>query len=685
MEKILSAFASLVAFLCSVAATEALAETCPGPSYSQGVFRFSNKGRRVVESGRSGGWVLWLDGDRPFSAAEVARTPGAFSEEVRDGVVESRWTTEKADVVVHVRKLQDGSLSAQARITPKTAIATRFEFPAPIEFLAKDVSRFVQPANGTESVGLSFNPRFFASTNVYQTSYPPLFADWSRIETIDGAALQIFGVQHRGGFEPWRNPNPFVPGLVAVGGLGNGRGFYRHEYLLWIKPGKTFTTPTVRLTSGGSENDALLAYLKENGLGRSLREKCAAHHDPGFAMKLAAAPMLLLYGNAAQISNAVDRLPVPTLVHNTSYKRGGQDGGNPDCLPPDPSFGSESEFRALIDHVHRRGHLFMPYVNPTYWCDKPKYETFIREGMEPIARNRDGSPIRLQYGIHPCFNTTYFHPAVQAANRRTRTQFLEEYPSDLMFQDQCGSLGPFMDFSTNSPSPTAHSEGMISIVEEDRRFLPLMTEDGWDMIADNELGLTGVAWQMIPLEDMCGRTLYKKKMIPADMFTFDHVAGRLFRDKLFFYHHDLAGFTTNDRTLVWMLALGYNFVFRCHAVEYVRNPRIRRWFEWLHVLQSKVLARTMAGRVESFEHDRTPLFERGIDPASSDDDGVIKAVYGGVCVLANLGDVPRTVEGHPLDAYGWWIDGPGVRSAKLEGEMPYVETADGRFGPQDAR
>ncbi len=44
----------------------------------------------------------------------------------------------------------------------------------------------------------------------------------------------------------------------------------------------------------------------------------------------------------------------------------------------------------------------------------------------------------------------------------------------------------------------------------------------------------------------------------------------------------------------------------------------------------------------------------------------VTATYGDVSVAVNLGDVPRTVAGKRLAAYGWWITAPGLVAAMLE-------------------
>ena len=623
-------------------------------------------------------WTLTFDGGKRLTAAD-AKKGGSYRAVAEGTARRHRWETSEAEVEIVETPLAGGGVAYRAHVKPLAARANGFEFPAKGRFSPDAVKRFLFPASGVNSTGLALNERYFRQQPdgrylVHSVPYPPLFSDWVRLETKGGAIAQVFGLQPRPQGEPWKNPVPFRPARVTVGADKAG-GFYAHRYEMWTDKGVSETLPEIRVVRGGTVDGSLADYLAANRLGRTLAEKAAAHPDPDFLRKLAAAPMFLMFGNARQVKSAMSEVPVPTLLHLHNYMQHGFDHGNPDFLPPNRGFGTSEEFRGLLDFTHARGHLFSPYANPCWWCDDPMPETFARAGMEPVAKNRDGSPIRLKYG-GTGYNVTYFHPAVQAANRKVRAQFKDEFPSDIMFQDQCGSLSWFWDFSPFSPSPLAHSEGMISIVEEDSAVMPIATEDGWDMVADNEIALTGCAWKMVPLEDMVTRRLFKDDTFPADTFVFEPLAQRMFRDKLLFYHHDLAGFTTNERVLAWVLAMGYNVVVAYHADAYLNDPWLREWYGWLHFIQSKVLARTVGGKVGRFVHDRSPLFARPIDPASYDDDGIVEAEYGDCRFSVNLGDVPRTVGGRLLAPYGWWIEGPGVWAGKLEGQKPFVE-ADG--------
>ena len=192
------------------------------------------------------------------------------------------------------------------------------------------------------------------------------------------------------------------------------------------------------------------------------------------------------------------RLPVPSLIHISDYLKGGFDKQYPDLLPPRPSFGTPAEMRELFDEAHALGHLMMPYTNPTWWCDHPRGPTFLAAGEAPLALGLDGKPYHEQYGRNDGWTTTPWHPAVQAANRSLRTQFIRDYPVDILFQDQCGARTWVYDRNPASPTPFAYAEGLISQVDEDARVKPLSTEDGFDRVLNGEVQLCGFTFALVP-------------------------------------------------------------------------------------------------------------------------------------------------------------------------------------------
>ena len=527
--------------------------------------------------------------------------------------------------------------------------------------------------NWVEAGGYSFfRPLVGGGYFSTRTPYPPLFADFAHLTTTDGRTVAWYGVQPRAPHEPWKNPVHFVPGETGAGGDARG-GWFFHAFACWAKDGQTAKTPAVRIRTGADLEAALADYARANTLTRPMSDKVK---DPAKVDLFRRAPLFFIGGTAKEKIAALEGMPVPSLIHYADYLKGGFDKEYPDHLPPRPAFGTGEELLEFQTLARKKGHLVSPYTNPTWWCDHPRGPSFIAAGEAPLSLGFDGKPYYEKYAKNDGWTITFWHPAVQAANRKTVREFTVDYPVDLLFQDQCGARTWRWDFNPASPSPTAYTEGILAMNEEDSRIVPLGTEDGWDQVANQQTAICGCTWRIVPVPRPPWRDLFKD-VYPADSWCIEPVATRLFHDKAFFYMHDLGSFVTNERTLAWMFAIGYQLSWRAGAQNYVADKSARAWYEWLQLLQDKVVSRIALQPVAAFAHDRAPLLALPGDPSRESDDGVVTAKYGDVSVAVNLGDVPRTVAGKRLAAYGWWITAPGLVAAKLEGETPYVE-ADGR-------
>jgi len=133
-------------------------------------------------------------------------------------------------------------------------------------------------------------------------------------------------------------------------------------------------------------------------------------------------------------------------------------------------------------------------------------------------------------------------------------------------------------------------------------------------------------------------------------------------DKCSFVHHDLGQFVTNRETLAWTLALGYGLSYRIAASALDRDGP-REWLRWLDRLQKSVVARYVGKPMKLFVH------ERGAQPPR-DDDGIIRATYGPVEIIANLGSSPKAVASRngtaALPGFGFRATAPGVVAANLQ-------------------
>jgi hypothetical protein len=528
----------------------------------------------------------------------------------------------------------------------------------------------------------------------YSLAYPVAFSDFLHLESSAGTAA-LYRVQPRTVKQPWdaaKNPaDIFIPGALGCGGDERG-GYCDHAFNTYVSAGTTWRTPAVRLTLGTPVYEDLARYCDSNGLTRPLADKM----KPEALARLKQSVLLFLVGPAREKTAALDKLPVPTLVHFSDYLKGGFDKEYPDHLPPNARFGTPEEFKAFFDRAHSLGHLVSPYTNPTWWCDHPKGPTFEREGDAAFLKGLDGKPIYERYSDNDGWTITLWHPAVQAANRVTVRQFTQEYPVDLLFQDQCGARGWHYDTNPASPTPYAYSEGMIAMNDEDSRTVPLGTENGWDRILNYQTLLCGLSWGIVPTEHRPVWVRLFKSNYPADTWEIFPLALAVAHDKAIFMHHDLGQFVTNDQILSWTLGLGYSLSYRANASALSQDAP-REWLAWLDRLQKSVCARHLGTPLRDFKHDRTPLFATGGDPRRDSDDGILRATYGDVKLVCNLGDVPRTVSWHgestpatadcrlptatplSLPPYGFRTEAPGMTAGLAPDGTGYVtETAKGK-------
>ena len=512
-------------------------------------------------------------------------------------------------------------------------------------------------------------PFFYALEPVrfleYGTSYPDAFADFLHWDTGAGSA-SVYRVQPRD-WEPWAGASDraaiFVPGRLACGGDEAG-GWADRPFGTYVAPGETWRCPAVRLTVGNTAAEGLQAYCAANRIERRLNDKM----PPALLDRFRQAVLVYYGGDCAEKLAHLEQLPVPTLIHFADYLRGGFDQQYPDHLPPRPEFGTAEELRRLFDQAHAMGHLVMPYTNPTWWCDDPRGPTFEREGEAPLLRTLDGGLSPERYAANTGFTTCFWHPAVRAANRETLRQFTDEFPVDVLFQDQCGARGWLYDTNPASPTPVAYAEGLLSMVAEDSRTKPLSTESGWDQVVNYEAQLSGMSWRLVPTE---GGPSWRRLMAydyPPEAWEVFPLAQYIAHDKCAMIYHDLGQFVTNREVLSWTLGLGFGMTYAVSAAS-LDTAAPREWLRWLDRVQKSVCARYLGEPVVSFEHDRGP------DP-TVEDMGVLRAAYGPVQVVANLGPRARAEAGHELPPYGFVATAPGVFAADL------ARLADRDFGEE---
>ena len=488
--------------------------------------------------------------------------------------------------------------------------------------------------------GYPFHRVAAPQTDLSLTAAPSaLFSDFAHLDSSAGA-WSLYGVQ--------AEDSIFAAPEMAIQGIerqGRRAGRFVHRFAAYALEGQTWQSPLLRMTFGRPMRADLEEYGRENGYARGLQEKIAPEKLETLkrcALLKLSAPKL-----ADQI-RALDSLPSPMLIHVANYLRGGFDKQYPDHLPPNPAVGTAEELRRLIDRCHERGHLFMPYTNPTWWCIEPKGPTFERAGEAPLSVGLDGKPLLEAYGDkrNRGYTICAYHPAVRAANDKTRGQFTQELPCDILFEDQIGARGPRYDLNPAAPNGCAYLQGIHDIARADCRFAPLGTEDGHDRVINYETLFCGVSWPWLPSRPIRQRVLYSD-LWPREAYRIEPLALYLAHDKVLFYHHDLGGFILDRNDLAWSLAFGYGMSFST-ARNPADDPSLEKWIECLSRIQQSVGRRCAGQRLDEFEY-LTPQ--------------VIRSRWGELEIIANLGAAPYALdESATVAPEGFHAKAPGLEA-----------------------
>lgn len=490
--------------------------------------------------------------------------------------------------------------------------------------------------------------------------YPAAFADFLHLETSRGTAA-VFGIQTTPAdpSNPWTPTNVFVPGQLAWGADSSG-GYLKRSFATWIAAGESWQSPVVRLAIGHSAASALASYASANGFHRGLESKMSAAVLDKFKKSV----LIRAFGSAGQLSAILPQMPAPSILHFTQYLKGGFDKEYPDHLPPNPSFGTSAEFQSFLSAARNAGILTMPYTNPTFWGDHPKGPTFLSTGDAPLVRNADGTLAYEEYFGEAGFAASPWHPATQAANRRTIDLFTPaspanlpgeaHYPVDMFFQDQIGARSWQYDFNPSSPGATAYMHGLAAIAAEDSLKLPLSTENGFDRLINFHSQFCGLAWGLAPTPGAPVWRRYLHERYDPAVWTIFPLAQHLAHDKVAFAYNNLGASTATDEAVVWALSLGYGMTYLLEVGDLERTPK-REWLRWIDRLQKSVVARLTGCGIEAFTH------QRGVGFSS----GTIQATYGPVAIDSNLDPANRLSGSRLLAPHGFLATAPGMVAARL--------------------
>jgi hypothetical protein len=469
--------------------------------------------------------------------------------------------------------------------------------------------------------GLKLKPSFFATNTANSTQLYPsrwAFADWLALDS-NGGHVAVYTV-NRGAIAPVQL------GLLHLGGgrpCSGGTYCLFHEFQTWIEPGRTWTSPIVRVRVGETAEQTILDYRRDNGIDAypSLAAKLGSR-----LATLARAP--LVKADASKLAlpfrswgPSLQRLPAPIVLHPVAYQAGGHDENDPDFLPPDPAWGTTADLQALIGVAHSRGDLVMPYDDPTWW--DPASPTLRATSPDTVAvLDQHRAAQSIDYGTHTGVIVSPSSPLV-----RTRTkQELDTWNglgADCVFLDQVGARPWLRDFNPAATSPLGYDDAWLSLLApfSDRC---LMVEDGWDRLARDAVGFHGSVLMM-------QRELqYVDHFFGAGNWQPYPLATWLLHDKVLMYQHDLYPLTmaVDGEVLAWNLAYGL-----VSSYEWQLGQEDDPWLALAALVQRDFGPHYAGVRLSSYAE---------LAP------GVTKSVFGDLTVIANLSSQPY----QGIDAHG---------------------------------
>jgi hypothetical protein len=397
-----------------------------------------------------------------------------------------------------------------------------------------------------------------------------------------------------------------------------------HQFETWVEPGKTWTSPVVRIRVGESAQQAILDYRRDNGIDGypSLAQKLGSQLDALARAPLIKADVAKLALPFVKWAPSLQQLPSPILLHPVAYEPGGHDENDPDFLPPDPAWGTTAQLGDTIAQLHARGDLVMPYDNLSWW--DPSSPTLRATSENDVAvLDSEHQAETIEYGDHMGVIVSPWSPSV----RSRAVQELDTWRSlgaDCVFLDQIGARPWLRDFNAASPTPLAYDDGWLSLLSPYRSRC-LMAEDGWDRLARDFVGFHGGLLMMQRELSAVDNYFGAGNWQPYPLATW------LFHDKVLMYQHDLydQSLAIDGEVLTWNAAFGL-----VESYEWKLGNEQSPWLELAARLQ-QALGPHYAGVPLGSYTELAP--------------GVTRSVFGDLTVDANLST--STYDGIPPDGF----------------------------------
>ncbi|URN94916.1 MAG: discoidin domain-containing protein [Candidatus Pristimantibacillus lignocellulolyticus] len=489
-------------------------------------------------------------------------------------------------VDVNVRFGDDDRIYMTASIENGTAETIKsFRFPYELKIDQNGVQDAILPM----LPGAKLKGTFFQESNSYSDQYPGvMFASYLAMRTNMGN-LSMYDLGDQ------------TTLLTEIGykHLINdpGKTSFVHNYKTWIESDQKWSSPTIVLEVGSDYNTSIVSYRELNEIDqyRSLKDKLGDETDKYFALPLYKTDISAIkeasWNNLS--STFIDKMNYNGMIHLVGFQKGGHDENYPNFMPPDSQWGGDVAFQKFVKDSKDKGNIVVPYTNMSWWGINSPTLNQLPTGTSLaniIVQKENGTIMQEDYGAHSGFVVNTGHPFFQQRVAEEHRKLIEFGGFDGIFEDQWGIRNSPYVFNEAIPEGTDPSTAYFTGVRNYFKTLKhnVYIEDGTDVLADNSVGFMGSTY----LWDILG---YRKNT--ASYTEYYPLAGMLLRDKVMFYHHNLAGETmTDDQDMLrWNLAMGYNL--STDFYNGVTSP----WVDAIGVIQKYVLAPYVDQRVTNFE------------------------------------------------------------------------------------
>jgi uncharacterized protein (TIGR03437 family) len=191
-------------------------------------------------------------------------------------------------------------------------------------------------------------------------------------------------------------------------------------------------------------------------------------------------------------------------------------------------------------------------------------------------------------------------------------QWMSDVPVDFVLHDQIGSRPWLKDFHPAVPDPLNYSDAWLKFTRtyQNRN---LMTEDGWDRLAETEVGFTGSSLtgtsSYDPANIRWGKDSRANNQFGAGLWEPYPLGTYLFHDKVMLYHHDLdrGQMDAGAEVLTWNALFGVMAAYPWPEDFY--TPAHPDWRAIASAFQPSVLSKLAGKALTSYQQLKSDVYE----------------------------------------------------------------------------